>query len=242
MPRILVVDDEKERTEQIADWFGTISGYEVLRAHSIEEGLKAATSELPDLIILDIVFPEDDLGGLTALRRLKRSARTERIPVVICSFKGNEIEGLQDLTLTGLREGADYVIARKWGLPALEEVVTRLLAEPAQSTTITVEGHRLRLGAGCVEVWVDDQRIQLTPMMARLLCYLNEHRGQPCSVESIVRDVWRDKGVVGDDVRARRMVERLRNTIEPHRPSPIFVVTVPGGNGYQLVNGDEEPH
>jgi DNA-binding response OmpR family regulator len=230
MWKLLVIDDERERTEQIADWFGSID-CTVIRAHSGREGLQAAQEARPDLILLDIMMPEMD--GHEVLLRLKRHPNTARIPVVICSTRADEVDGLKDLLRTGLREGADYVVARKWGLPALEEVVRKLLTSHEPSNAIRVGVHELRLGEGCTEVWVDGRHQLLTSLEAKTLAYLNSRRGQACRLEEILDAVY---GNAGETTYVYKLVARLRDKAEPNAKNPIFIENVV--RGYKLVDGD----
>lgn len=231
MLRILAVDDEIERTEQIADWFSSIE-FEVIRAHSGREGLQKAQEAQPDIILLDILMPEMD--GHEVLLRLKRDARTAKIPVVICSFKADELDGLKELMRTGLREGADYVVARKWGLPALEEVVNRVLAMPEQRQTIRVGKNELKLGAGCAEVWINGEKEEMTRLEARVLMHLNDRRGQPCHVSDFLDDVYEG---VGDPSSIYKIIARIRKKVEPVPKTPTFVLNVKGF-GYKLTEGE----
>jgi DNA-binding response OmpR family regulator len=235
MRKLLVIDDEPERTEQVADWFVPL-GYEVIRAHSGREGVQKAKELQPDIVVVDIIMPE--MSGHEVLIRLKRDRVTTRIPVVIFTITGEEPDRLQDLLLRGLREGADYIIVKKWGLPALEAAVERLFKKVNPPPRIRVRGYELTLGEGCVEVWVNGNRKRLAPLEAKVLAYLNDCRGQPCNVREIEDNVWRDRQVVGDENRVRRIIARLRDKIEPDRSNPIFIVTVTGF-GYELTEGEE---
>jgi DNA-binding response OmpR family regulator len=234
MWKLLVIDDEQERTEQVADWFNA-TGFEVIRAHSGKEGLQKAKDAQPNVILLDIVMPEMD--GHDVLLRLKRDQALAKIPVVIYSYKAEELDGLRDLLRTGLREGADYIVAKKWGFAALEEVIQKLLRPTEHQRQIRAGCHELRLGDRCIEVWVDNKPIRLTRYEAGVLAHLNEKRGQPCSVRDIADKVWQDKVTLGDEMRVRRIIERLRDKIELDRRTPAFIVTVKGF-GYKLTEGD----
>jgi DNA-binding response OmpR family regulator len=224
---LLVVDDDQERTEQIADWFGPVH-YNVYRAHSGPEGLEMARAVRPDIVLLDIVMPE--MGGLEVLQHLKGDPATAPIPVVICSFRADDVEGLQTLMKAGFREGADYVVARKWGLPALEQVVVKLLSRTAGTRFVESAGHVLRLGEGCAQVWFDDQPRQLAPLEAAVLEHLYNCGGEASHVEEIAEAIYEGPVDVGS---VYKIIGRLRERIEPDPSRPIFVVTV-RGHGYKL--------
>jgi DNA-binding response OmpR family regulator len=229
--KLLAIDDEQERTEQIADWFDPRL-YEVIRAHSGPDGLEQARKVRPDIILLDINMPGMD--GQAVLQHLKREPATARIPVVIFTVKADEVEGLQTQMRAGLREGADYVVAHKWGLAALEQVVMRILSEVSQDRVVQCSGYELRLGEGCAEVWALGSHRRLPPLEARVLEYLYEHVGEPCHPDQIAEAVYGDEDWDEQDPdRVYKAIQRLRKRIEPNPEAPIFVVNV-RGHGYKL--------
>jgi twitching motility two-component system response regulator PilH len=101
--KIMVVDDSP--TER-AFMEGLLKkrGYEVLTADSGEIAIERAKSEMPDLILMDVVMP--GLNGFQATRAITREERTKHIPVIICTTKDQETD-----KIWGLRQGAkDYMI------------------------------------------------------------------------------------------------------------------------------------
>ena len=101
--KILLIEDEKEVAE-LYKLKLTLDGYEVVTAENGQEGLDKANSYRPELIFLDIKMPEMD--GFEVLKKLRATARTRDIPVVVLS---NFDE--QDLIEKGLTLGAnEYLI------------------------------------------------------------------------------------------------------------------------------------
>jgi len=101
--RILVVDDSPTERHVMTALL-TSNGYEVITAESGEEGIAKAKSELPDLVLMDVVMP--GLNGYQATRTLTRDQLTRNIPVIVCTTKGQETD-----KIWGLRQGArDYLI------------------------------------------------------------------------------------------------------------------------------------
>jgi len=77
--RILIVEDNEKNLKLVRDILLAI-GYETLEARNAESGVALATTELPDLVLMDIGLP--DVDGVTALGRLRADARTSSIRVV----------------------------------------------------------------------------------------------------------------------------------------------------------------
>jgi twitching motility two-component system response regulator PilH len=100
--KIMVVDDSP--TER-AFMEGVLRkrGYEVLVVDSGEQAIERAKTDLPDLILMDVVMP--GLNGFQATRAITREEKTKHIPVIICTTKDQETD-----KIWGLRQGAkDYV-------------------------------------------------------------------------------------------------------------------------------------
>ena len=103
MAKILVAEDEKQIADMIAFKL-TNGGHKVIHAQDGEQAMTLAMTELPDLILLDVMMP--GLNGLEVLRRLKGDPALRAVPVIMVTAKGHERD-----VLNGLRGGAaDYVV------------------------------------------------------------------------------------------------------------------------------------
>ena len=101
--KILVVDDSPTERHVLLELL-TRNGYQVSTAESGEQGIEKAKTELPDLILMDVVMP--GLNGYQATRTLTRNEETKDIPVIVCTSKGQETD-----KIWGLRQGAvDYLV------------------------------------------------------------------------------------------------------------------------------------
>jgi twitching motility two-component system response regulator PilH len=99
---ILVIDDSPTERHVLVDLL-TRNGYQVITAENGEDGIEKAKSELPDLILMDVVMP--GLNGYQATRTLTRDEKTKHIPVIVCTSKNQETD-----KIWGLRQGAqDYM-------------------------------------------------------------------------------------------------------------------------------------
>jgi len=101
--KILVVDDSP--TERLALTETLVrNGYEVVTAESGEEAINKSSSELPDLILMDVVMP--GMNGYQATRTISRGEATRGIPIIMCTSKGLETD-----KIWGMRQGAyDYIV------------------------------------------------------------------------------------------------------------------------------------
>ena len=100
---ILIIEDEEDIRE-LVKYNLQRENFDVLEAESGEEGLKLVERVMPDLVLLDLMLPGKD--GLEICRILKRNSRTQNIPVVMMTARGEESD-----IITGLELGADdYVV------------------------------------------------------------------------------------------------------------------------------------
>jgi len=100
---VLVVDDSATDAHLLTEMLKK-NGFTVLTATTGEEGVAKAKKEKPDLILMDIVMP--GMSGFEATRSISKDPETAKIPVIICSTKGQETD-----KAWGLRQGAkDYLV------------------------------------------------------------------------------------------------------------------------------------
>ena len=115
--KILVVDDSPTERHLLSELL-TKNGYQVITAESGEESIEKAKTELPDLVLMDVVMP--GLNGFQATRTLTRDDETKHIPVIVCTSKGQETD-----KIWGLRQGAqDYLVKPVNG----EELLAKIAA------------------------------------------------------------------------------------------------------------------
>lgn len=100
---VLIVDDSATDAHLLSELLKK-NGFTVLTATTGEEGVAKAKKEKPDLILMDIVMP--GMSGFEATRSIAKDPETAKIPVIICSTKGQETD-----KAWGLRQGAkDYLV------------------------------------------------------------------------------------------------------------------------------------
>jgi diguanylate cyclase (GGDEF)-like protein len=115
--RVLVADDEEDIRAFLEITLG-LAGFEVLQARDGVEALELARSEVPDIVVLDVMMPRMD--GLETLRRLREDARTEHLPVLLLTARA-----LKQHAVEGLDAGADDYLSKPFDA---DELLARIRA------------------------------------------------------------------------------------------------------------------
>ena len=115
MGTILVVEDTLSEMELLNHYLRE-SGYTVISTASAKDALNMAIEQQPDVIVTDVVMP--GMSGFELCRTLKKHPITQKIPIVICSSKNQEID-----RLWGMKQGADAYITKPFGREQLVRAV-----------------------------------------------------------------------------------------------------------------------
>ena len=183
------------------------TGLEATGFAAPSEFYDAMERALPELLILDIMLPEED--GLSILRRLRASPRTEHLPVMMLTARSSEYD-----KVIGLDGGADDYLTKPFGMMELVSRVRALLRRAAKPTA---EDKLFTAGSLAVDVkrravTVDGEPVILTYKEFELLCYLLENRGVVLSRDQILTKIW-DYNYSGEtrtvDVHIRTLRQKL---------------------------------
>ena len=170
--KILVVDDEEDILELIR--FNLVrEGYKVLCAQSGEKALSIGQSEIPDLMVLDLMLPGID--GLEVTKVLKSDSRTRDIPIVMLTAKGEEAD-----IVTGLELGADDYITKPFSprvLVARVRAVLRRQTKEYKEETPVLRIHDIVIHPGRHEVLINGRPVQLTLTEFGIIEYLARRPG-----------------------------------------------------------------
>lgn len=155
------------------------------RPSQLKEALKAA---LPDLLLLDIMLPEED--GFSILRRLRADESTSALPVIILTAKNTEFD-----TVTALDLGADDYISKPFGVMELIARVKAVLRRTSKTTAQTTEAYTLSEGNVTVDterhtVKANGEEIILTLKEFELLCMLLKNKGIVLTRDRILTQIW----------------------------------------------------
>ncbi len=202
---ILVVDDEPDISALVAYHLAR-EGYRVRTVATGAEALSAIATDLPDLMVLDLMLP--GVAGLEVLREVRATAAWADLPVILLTARREEADRVE-----GFRVGADDYVSKPF---SPQELVLRVQAVLRRSRQEPRQGGRrvLRIGPFALDVEgmraeVDGQELDLTPTEFRLLEVLMTRRGRVQSRRQLLEAVWD----VTADIATRTVdmhVQRLR--------------------------------
>ena len=220
--KILVVDDEKDIVELISFHLQR-EGYGVIPAYTGEDALELLKTEMPDLVVLDLMLP--GIQGLEVCRHIRSAPAYSDMPVIILSAKGAEAD-----RVLGLEMGADDYITKPFSMLELASRV-RVALRRAMATQKKV-GHGptfshkgLFINFDKYEVMVTGKKIDLSPLQMKLLFLLTKNPGRVYTRDQLLSQVWGDEVFVTPrnvDVH----ISRLRKLIEKDPDKPTCIVTV----------------
>jgi len=205
--KILIVEDMQSLADALRVFLQR-EGFQVVLAYDGVEGLRVATEEKPDLAILDIVLPGMD--GLEVCRRIRQNPKTARLPILILSGKGEEMD-----KVVGLEVGADDYLAKPFGDRELVVRVRALLRRslaPTQSRVLRVGG--IEVDSERYTVSVGGRPVALTPRELELLRALLEAKGRALGRGYLLETLWGRDRKVGIESRTLDVhVRSLRNKL-----------------------------
>lgn len=219
---VLVVEDEADVMDLLRYNLNK-SGFDVLIATSGLEGLEKASQHRPDLILLDIMLP--GMNGYEVCKKLRNTAETASIAIVMLTAKGETLERVK-----GLELGVDDYVTKPFSPRELIlriQAVLRRVRASAKNEILEFDGFQVDKSA--FEIRLDGTRIELTTTEFKLLCLLLERRGRVQSREKLLLDVWGYNNAIDTrtvDTHVRRLREKLSD--RSHRLETIR------GEGYRF--------
>lgn len=226
---ILIVDDEA-RMRRFIQMNLSLEGYRVAEASNGLEALDKVRTDLPDLLLLDVMMPE--LDGFETLRYIRE---TSSVPVIMITVRDDESDKVK-----GLELGADDYVTKPFSPRELASRIKAVLRRVqmdspggGEQTLIKVDDY-LHLDFNRRQVFIDGEEIKLRPTEYRLLYHLVQNAGYTLTHEMILSKVWgyeyRDESQY-----VRLYITYLRQKIEPDPSNPRYILTE-RGVGYRFVD------
>ena len=228
MKKILIIEDEEGLILTLTDRLRS-EGFEVSSEQNGHDGLKTASENIFDLIILDVMLPKKN--GFDICRDLRK----EKIetPVLMLTAKGETID-----KVLGLKLGADDYLTKPFEVMELLARVEALLRRTEKTSKNNSTRESFSFGNVSVdfkraEIFKDKKPLELSAMEFKLLQYLIEHRGEVHTRDELLDAVW---GY--DAMPSTRTVDVhiawLRQKLEENPKHPKFIQTV-HGLGYKFI-------
>lgn len=223
--RILVIDDDVELATLLGEFLRR-EGFTLDFEHDGRKGLDRALKAEHDLLVLDVMLP-----GLDGFEILKRLRQHSRVPVLMLTARGEDVD-----RIVGLELGADDYLAKPFNprelVARIRAILRRIETKPVGGR---IEVNGVALDPGSREVMIDGQNVQTTTLEFDILEILMRAAGRVVSRDMLMESMYNRKATPFD--RSIDMhVSHLRKKLENDR---TLIKTI-RGVGYQFCNSAEE--
>ena len=183
MALIYIVEDDTNIRE-IESFALKNSGYQIQDFGNAKEFYRAVKEKKPDLVLLDIMLPDED--GMEILQKLRKNPETKRLPIIMVTAKATELDRVKGLDL-----GADDYIIKPFGVMELISRVKALLRRSmgeVQEKILKVD--EILMDDERHQVYVSDKPCELTFKEYELLRLFMQNRGIVLSRDVIMDRIW----------------------------------------------------
>lgn len=220
---IYILEDDENIRKLIAYTLQS-HGYECSCFERPSDFWKSIENYIPDLILLDIMLPEED--GITILKKLHYSSQFKSIPTIMLTAKDTEFD-----VVTGLDAGADDYITKPFGMMALISRIKAVLRryEKTKESSEILELGNLKVDVSKHSVFVKDRQVFLTVKEFDLLTLLLQNHGKVMTREQILDSVWK----IDVDIESRTVDVHIKTLRQKLEDAGELIETV-RGVGYKI--------
>lgn len=188
MYHILVVDDEA-RIRSIIKKYAEFEGHTVTEAADGMEAVHLCRGNEFDLVIMDIMMPE--LDGFSSCREIRKHSN---VPIIMLSARGEEYD-----KINGFELGVDDYVVKPFSpkelMLRIDAIMKRVKrgdtnAPKKENVVISLDGGALRADVTARLVFIDGERVEMSPKEYDLFFYMLENRNIALSREKLISDVW----------------------------------------------------
>ena len=188
MYHILVVDDEA-RIRSIIKKYAEFDGYKVTEAADGMEAVHLCRTTEFDIVIMDIMMPE--LDGFSACREIRKISQ---IPIIMLSARSEEYDKINGFEL-GIDDYVTKPFSPKELMLRIEAVMKRVKKSAGgmhkpENVVVSFDGGALKADITARIVYIDGERVDMSPKEYDLLFYMIENRNVTLSREKLISDVW----------------------------------------------------
>lgn len=220
--KILIVDDE-EKIRNVIREYAEFEGYEVVDAVDGMDAVQKCQEINFDFIIMDVMMPKID--GFSAIKEIKKK---NNIPVLMLSARGEEYD-----KLFGFELGIDDYVVKPFSpkevMARVNAILNRVKSEKEEYDKNVYNMDDLRIDMLGRNVYIDNNKLELTPKEYELLIYLIVNKNIALSRDKILNEVW-GYDFFGEDRTVDTHIKMLRNSLGKYRDN---IVTV-RGMGYKF--------
>lgn len=223
MYMIYILEDDENIRKLIAYTLQS-HGFECSCFERPSDFWKSIENYIPDLILLDIMLPEED--GITILKKLRYSSQFKSIPTIMLTAKDTEFD-----VVTGLDAGADDYITKPFGMMALISRIKAVLRryEKTKESSEILELGNLKVDVSKHSVFVKNRQIFLTVKEFDLLTLLLQNHGKVMTREQILDSVWK----IDVDIESRTVDVHIKTLRQKLEDAGELIETV-RGVGYKI--------
>ena len=181
-------------------------------------------STKPELLLLDIMLPEED--GISILKKIRQSPLLKSIPVIMLPAKDTEFD-----VVTGLDAGADDYVTKPFGMMALVSRIKAVLRryEKTEEISEILEVNDLKIDRTKHEVYVKDHQVFLTVKEFDLLVLLIQNRSKVMTREQLLDSVWK----IDADIESRTVDVHIKTLRQKLETASELIETI-RGVGYKV--------
>jgi two-component system alkaline phosphatase synthesis response regulator PhoP len=215
--KVLIVEDDHAMAVALRDGF-EYEGYNVQVARDGADGLRLASEQDADLIILDVMLPK--MSGFDVCKQLRSAGNAT--PIIMLTARGQEID-----KVVGLRIGADDYVTKPFSFMELLARVEALLRRTHKhnESTETFRFGDVSVNFRKFEVTRSGSPVELSPREFKILKYFIEHRGEVISRDQLLDAVW-GYGSFPLTRTVDMHIAKLRHKIENTPGDPRHIITV----------------
>jgi two-component system phosphate regulon response regulator PhoB len=221
MARVLVIEDEPDLRE-VLEYNLTQAGHRVHVASTGAEGLRIARDQAPELVLLDLMLP--DQSGTEVCKALKKAPATADARVIMVTAKGEEID-----RVIGFELGADDYVTKPFSVRELMLRVQAVLRRSAPPDSPIIQLGELRIDKAAHRVTINGEEIQLTSLEFKLLVTLVERQNRVQTRSVLLSDVWG----IDADITSRTVDTHVKRLREKLGDAGKYIETV-RGVGYRV--------
>lgn len=232
MPYHLLVVDDEERIRQIIRKYAEFEGHTVTEAADGMEAVELCRKQTFDLIVMDVMMPE--LDGFSACREIRKFCST---PVIMLSARGEEYDKIH-----GFELGVDDYVVKPFSPRELMMRVNAVMNRAGAKTEEQAKKDVVRFDGVTVDftgrlVYVDGEKVDMSPREYDLFFYLVRNRGIALTREKLICDVW-GYDFYGDDRTLDTHIKLLRKRLGKYSK---MIVTLRGvGYRFEAENEDDK--